>query len=125
LRRRWRMSRRETSSPRGLVRVTGSKSAGIGNKRIWRPRPIYFDAAPSLPPLHKFAQNLLPLLAAAARHQKSRLPQQARLRSTDLAARRGSRSCLLQGCLQFAQFGIAALRPFPELGCFLLKIILA
>src|SRR5690242_12077907 len=80
-----RISRRETSSspPRTS---TDSKSFGIRDKRIGWPRPIYFDAPPPVPPLHKISQDLVPLLPFVAGNKKSRLPQQVGLGPAHLAA---------------------------------------
>src|SRR5437868_7809518 len=90
-----RISRRETScSPPRTS--TDSKSFGIRDKRIRRPRPIYFDAPPPVPPLHKIFQDLVPLFPFVARDQKRGLPQQVGLRSAHLAAGRGIRGDLGQ-----------------------------
>src|SRR5579859_179252 len=119
------ISSSETSSSPGSLSVMDWKSFGIGNKRIRRPRAIYFDAAQPLPPFHKFTQNFFPLPAAAARHQKRGLPHQAGLCATDLAAGRSIGCNFLQRSGKFREFRIAAVGPLLDLRSFLLQILLA
>src|ERR1700731_460786 len=96
-----RISRRETSSSPPPRTPTVSKSFCIRDKRVRRPRPIYFDAPLPVPPLYKILQHLVPLLAFGARHQKGRLPKQVGLRSAYFAAGRGIRRNLGQRGCQF------------------------
>src|SRR5260221_1341491 len=91
-----RISRSETSSSPPPRTPTVSKSFCIGDKRVRRPRSIYFDAPLPVPPLYKILQRLVPGLALGAWHQKRRLPQQVRLRATYLAAARGISGNLAQ-----------------------------
>src|SRR5260221_8662711 len=94
-----RISRRETSSSPPPRTPTVSKSFCIGDKRVRRPWPIYFDAPLPVPPLYKILQHLVPLLALGARHQKRRLPLQVGLRSAYLAAGGGiGRDLSQRGC---------------------------
>src|SRR6185437_5392857 len=103
------ISSRETSSSALPVSVIGSKSLGIGNKRIRRPGTGHFNPALSLPPLNEILQHAFPLFAARALHQKRSLPQQARLRAAYFSRGRGIGRHLLQCLRQFAQISIAVL----------------
>src|SRR5579864_265173 len=119
-----RISRRETSSspPRTS---TDSKSVGIRDKRIRRPWPIYFDAPPPVPPLHKILQNLVPLLALVARNKKRGLPQQVGLRSAHLTAGRRIRGDLGQRRCQLLQFRVIPFRTRFQPRRLLLQIFFA
>src|SRR6266853_113269 len=120
-----RISSRETSASPGSFRVTGSKSIGIGNKRIRRPGAIYFDAPHPVPPLYKLTQDLVPLFTAAPRHQESGLPQQTGLRSTHLSGGRCIGGNFLQRRCELAQFWVVTLRTLFDLRSFLLQVLLA
>src|SRR5215469_16755040 len=117
------MSRRETSWSEAPSRTTGSKSFCIGHKGIRRPWPIYFDAARSSPLLQEIFQYLIPPLAAAARNEKSGLPQQVRLDAADLSAGRRIRCDLLQCSGKLGQAGNVR-TPF-QVRCLALKVLRA
>src|SRR5580765_7957228 len=118
-----RISSRETSSSPPPISSTDSKSVGIRDKRVRRPRPIYFDAPLPFPPLHKILQYLVPLFPLRARDQESRLPKQVGLRSAYLPAGRGIDCNLFQRRRQLAQLLIAALRAFLQACRLLLQVL--
>src|ERR1044071_4771412 len=119
-----RISRRETSSSPPRI-STDSKSVGIRDKRIRRPRPIYFDAPPPLPPLYKILQDPVPLPAFVARNQKRGLPQQISLRAAHLAAGRGVRRDLAHPVGKVLQLLVVAFRTRFQPRRLLLQILLA
>src|SRR5690242_4786596 len=117
------ISRSEMSSSVLPVSVMGSKSLGIGDKRIRRPRTGYFNAAPALPLFQEISQHAVPLAAPRTSHQERLLPQQPGLRPAYLSCRGRAGRHFFESLGKLLHIAITALGPLLYTRGFLLQVL--